>query len=391
MKAKKILIGSMIAIGVLITLSLIFIRPALPRFWRGLNDKFSDDSYEQRTQENEQQIKERLLASCDLVGENIYHLDYSADGKYIAISASDIEIRDGTNLNLIKRWPYGGIGPVAFHPNSRILAHSAAGPDIRDGQVEIRTVPDGELIKTIYTDTDKDETDYDIIEQVEFSPDGKYLLTHARYESRVMVWNTDTPPTGEASWSLKYALKKNEPYNAVQWTRFNPDSQSVYVSSESPLYNQSGKPVSVDQQAGWISQYRLIDGQKISELRNSFLLGCSRFYFSNRGKKIILEGIKKTNEQDGRTLLMAIFILAPPQELIWLSEIQGAGERSMDFINTYLGIGSSSGIFTIWDIEKQKRLYGVDLHGRIGELCFSSDGQKVAAAVGGSCYLFRVP
>ena len=357
----------------------------------GKKEDGQTDSYEQRLKKNEDQINERLLASCSVVGSVIYHLDYSSDGKYVALSASDLEIRNGKDLSLIKSWEQGGIGPVAFHPNNQILAHSGKGNDVHDGQVEIRTVPDGELIKTLYTDTDKEDWDgpknyvgYDaVLEQIKFSPDGQYLLTRTRGEWKVMVWETKT-------WELQYALRKDEERTQVEWAEFSPDSQSVYVSLELPFYDKDGRPVPVDQQAGWFIQYRLSDGQKVRELRDPSLLGCYRFYFSSRDKKIILEGVKKRNEQNGRMLLLAIFTLTPPQELIWLPRLPDA-DHGLDVFFPSYAAGSSSGSFSIWDINEQKYLYGVELHRRIKGIKFSSDGKKIAVSSGGSCYLFRVP
>ncbi|MEK7448049.1 MAG: WD40 repeat domain-containing protein [Planctomycetota bacterium] len=407
-KTSKILLGSVIAIGVLIILALIFIRPALLRFRQGLDHEFSNDSYEQRLKENESQIKERLIASCDLSGNLIYHLDYSRDGKYIALATlSGVEIRDGENLNLIKEWESARGVELAFHPSGQLLALGLA----PDGQVEIRTVPNGELIKTIYTDTDNEDWDTtpddisagypddDSVAQVSFSPDGQYLLTRTRGEWKVMVWETK-------DWSLKYALRKDEKFDSTllpasgrakaEWAQFSPDSQSVYVSSSLPLYypagsEKSGQRVPADQQAGWISHYDLSNGQKIRELRDEFLLGCYRFYFSPDGQKILVESVKKINENpNDEKMMMTIWELDNSPQLKWLPNIYGVGERSMDYLNTYLAIGSSSGIFTLWNIETQKGIYEVDLHGRIGELRFSSDGKKVAVGSKGSCYLFRV-
>ncbi|MEK7449272.1 MAG: hypothetical protein AAB019_07280, partial [Planctomycetota bacterium] len=368
-------------------------RPALPRFWRGLNDKFSDDSYEQREAENEKEINERLLASCSVVGSVIYNLDYSADGKYVCLSASDVEIRSGEDLSLINSWPEGGVGPVAFHPNSQILAQAVAKINDNDPEapVDIRSIPGGKLLKTIYADTDGENWDGPTdkfghgttIYQIKFSPDGQYMLTRTGGEWKVMVWETKT-------WELKYALRKDEERTQVEWAEFSPDSQSVYVSLELPFYDKDGRPVPVDQQAGWFIQYRLSDGQKVRELRDPSLLGCYRFYFSSRDKKIILEGVKKRNEQNGRMLLLAIFTLTPPQELIWLPRLPDA-DHGLDVFFPSYAAGSSSGSFSIWDINEQKYLYGVELHRRIKGIKFSSDGKKIAVSSGGSCYLFRVP
>ncbi|MEK7448905.1 MAG: hypothetical protein AAB019_05405 [Planctomycetota bacterium] len=327
---KKILLIASIIFGIICLIALIrfiviSVRKTTPQ----------GPSYEQRQAENEKEINERLIASCDLGGNLIYHLDYSRDGKYIALATlSGVEIRDGENLNLIKEWgnEKGGTGAIVFHPNSQILA---SGYGSNDGKVEIFSVPDGNLIKTIYTDTDNEDwntapddilagyPDDANVAQVSFSPNGKYLLTRTRGEWKVMVWETET-------WSLKYALRKDEERHQAEWAQFSPDSQSVYVSSSRPLYypsgsEKSGQRVPADQQAGWISHYDLSNGQKIRELRDKFLLGCYRFYFSPDGQKILFEGYKKNNQNNNAVVQKGIWVLNDPLILFWLPNIPGGG------------------------------------------------------------------
>ncbi|MEK7449849.1 MAG: WD40 repeat domain-containing protein, partial [Planctomycetota bacterium] len=303
-------------------------------------------------------------------------------------------IRDGENLNLIKEWESARGVELAFHPSGQILALGLA----PDGLVEIRTVPDGELIKTIYTDTDRENWDGpygdepdprgDSVEQIKFSPDGKYMLTRTDGEWKVMVWETK-------DWSLKYALRKDEPKSQVYWAEFSPDSQSVYVSSNLPLYypagnEKSGQPVPADQRAGWISQYDLSNGQKIRELRDKSLLGCYRFYFSHDGQKILIEGVKKINDDsNSEKMMMSIWELDNSSQLKWLPRVS-IGARSIDFFIPYAAIGGDSGNFSLWKAETQELLCDVDLHGRISGVAFSSNGKKIAVGSKGSCYLFRV-
>ena len=376
---------------IILSICLVLVVLVIGAVWLYFGDELeSDRAYEQRQAENEQQIRERLIATCHLKGQFIYHLDYSNDGKYIALRASGIQIRDGNDLSLVRQWEHGGVGPLAFHPSGKMLAHTQS-EEGKSSRVDIRSVPDGNLIKTLYVDTDDQDWDGPTghdkmgmsVDRISFSPDGKYLLTHTDGEWKLMIWDTGT-------WGLKYALKKDGHRSKIYWASFAPDSQSVYISIAYPFAGdgrETQPEIFIDE--GKIIQYSLLSGKKIRELKDGSILENFRFYFSQDGKKILFEGYKKMNDKGDGRAQKGLWILYKPMELAWMPNIPSGG-RVIDFFNPYHAVGKDDGYFVIFDVEKQKFFYGVDLHAKIGGLKFSSDGKKIAVGSGGSCYLFRV-
>ena len=181
----------------------------------------------------------------------------------------------------------------------------------------------------------------------------------------------------------------------IAWADFAPDSRSVYISfscswGHTLVEKLKKQHPELFVETGKIIQYSLTDGKKIRELKDESILENFRFYLSQDGKKILFEGVKKTKKHiDGEVVQKGIWMIDDSRRLVWLPDIPSGG-RTIDFSDSYHTLGHEDGRFAICDIGKQKVIYAVDLHAKIGEVKFSSDGKKIAVGSGGSCYLFRV-
>ncbi|MGB2897568.1 MAG: WD40 repeat domain-containing protein, partial [Anaerolineales bacterium] len=167
---------------------------------------------------------------------------YSPDGKYVAVGGDLWDLATGRQLNGVEQaigektscWPIS----VSFAPEESVLATGCF-----DGQLDLWSIPDGELLVSI--------DGYDSwVEDLAYSPDGEYLaVAYGGPDYLVQVWQL---PEGEPSF-----IRTGGHFTQVTYSADGRTLATVVANEE---YDQYGW------RAGFVQLWSASDGKELARL-----------------------------------------------------------------------------------------------------------------------------
>jgi WD40 repeat protein len=261
------------------------------------------------------QVVRNLQGSNNAAAESGWALDYSPDGKYLAVRGDIWDLAAGEQLTEMEQaitattscWSTS----VAFATQTDALATGCFG-----GQLDLWSVPDGALLKRIggYSSS---------VDDLAYSPDGNTIAAiYGVPDYLVQVWKV---PSGASAFTLTGGHFTRVSYSA--------DGSMLATVRANEAYDQYGHP------AGFVQMWSGENGDKIRQLDLDDAVSLA---FSPDGQILATGSFDGTlrlwEVANGKLLVETRVQLAPVQRLLFTRD------------GTRLISGSSDGTISLWGI-----------------------------------------
>ena len=268
------------------------------------------------------------------VGENVRDMDWSPDGRFLALSEEGtLHLYRADTLTPIALPHEIQAGELAFSPDGSLLAVSRIEGMIAN-RIDLWRTSDWSLVRTL------EGHDYSMMDMA-FSPDGS-LLASASTDARLRLWDVGQ---GTLRHDIKATYQGTHP-PMIFALAFSPDGQQVWVG----LYNSTVQ--------GW----RVDDGSQIAAFQT---------------RSSVTDLFAGTENR--------LWTLTSPAIDAWLADgtnlgtmtlDHGAGGGDMNGDGVLLAVFGSEGI-EFWDLTRQRQAAWLEI-GYVGGAVFSPDGSRLA-------------